>query len=350
MYVIDYNADEPIMLLNKHIGVDSEDGQGIDGALFQEELLRLDNMGKKRIQVWINCPGGSIVDGMNIVNAILKSKTPVDTYNVGIAASMGGCVFMAGRKRYMADYAKLMVHNPSGATGEMYDSFKDALVTMMTKCNLPAPQLSYLMDKTTWMDSAECFEHGMATDIEVTSQSNKKWVGTASAMWKDANLIINNIFKENNMKKVTAKLKLVETANEDAIVESIEAIQNNLTEKESELSEARNKVAALEQEVAAEKAKNESLETTIADNAASEATEKATAMVTNMVKVGKIKNEAPVIEKWVKLAEKDLTGTQQMLEDLPINKVANKIQTEEATLTGVTAQMKMIEIANKNKQ
>jgi ATP-dependent protease ClpP protease subunit len=55
------------------------------GDLFQAELLALDQMEKKRIQVWINSPGGSVMDGYNMYNAMLKTKTKVDTYCVGIA-------------------------------------------------------------------------------------------------------------------------------------------------------------------------------------------------------------------------------------------------------------------------
>jgi len=105
IYCIDQNSDEPIMLINTHIGFDEADGMGIDGALFQKELLFLDTLGKKRIQVWINCVGGIVMDGYNIGSAILKTKTPVDTYNVGIAASIAGVLFMCGRNRVMMDYA-----------------------------------------------------------------------------------------------------------------------------------------------------------------------------------------------------------------------------------------------------
>ena len=66
LYTQDSTADEPIMLINKHIGYSEKDGQGVDGSLFQEELLYLDSLGKKAIQVWINSPGGSVVDGYNI--------------------------------------------------------------------------------------------------------------------------------------------------------------------------------------------------------------------------------------------------------------------------------------------
>ena len=91
MYTVDTSADEPIMLINSHIGFDPEDGMGVDGAQFQRELLELDSMGKKRIQVWINSPGGNVMDGYNIFSAICDSKTPVDTYAKGVVASIASC-------------------------------------------------------------------------------------------------------------------------------------------------------------------------------------------------------------------------------------------------------------------
>ena len=39
MYCPDATVDEPVMLLNKHIGYDESEGQGIDGSLFSRELL-----------------------------------------------------------------------------------------------------------------------------------------------------------------------------------------------------------------------------------------------------------------------------------------------------------------------
>ncbi len=100
LYTVDPSADEPIILVNKWIGKDEIDGEGIMGDQFQAELLALDSMGKKRIQVWINSPGGIVTDGYSMYNAVIKSNTKVDTYCVGIAASIAGVLFQAGRKRY----------------------------------------------------------------------------------------------------------------------------------------------------------------------------------------------------------------------------------------------------------
>jgi ATP-dependent protease ClpP protease subunit len=38
---------------------------------------------------------------------------------MGLAASIAAVIFQAGRKRVMADYAKLMYHNPSGGANDV---------------------------------------------------------------------------------------------------------------------------------------------------------------------------------------------------------------------------------------
>ena len=368
-YCIDINADEPIMMLDRHIGFDSEDGMGIDGAAFAAELLQLDTMSKKSIQVYINCPGGSVMDGMNIYNAILKSKTPVDTHNVGIAASMGGVCFMAGRKRYMADYASLMMHNPSGSDDKnQMESMRDSLTTMLSaKSSLTADAVGYLMEKTSWLNSAECFAKGFATDISVTSEQNKKRMPQTGAfnMWKVANEIVNNVFKtDNNMKKVTAKLNLNEAASEDAIVAAVEGLQNSLTEVtnaskieadklKSDLKEAQDKVTEIQDKLTkAETDLKEVTDKTEAD-AVVAIEEKAVEMVTNFAKIGRIKNDAEVIATWKALAVKDMAGTKKLIEDLPLNKVANKIDAPgvnpDAVKAAGTAQGIMFAIENKLK-
>lgn len=357
------STDEPIMLINKHIGFDVEDGQGIDGSLFQRELLELDSMGKRRIQVWINSPGGLVMDGYNIYNAILKSNTPVDTYNVGICASIAGVIFMAGRRRYMCDYSKFMMHNPFGSSDEkQLAEMKNSLVTMLaSKSRITEAEVDILMDRTTWMNASECFAGGFCTDIEVTSEQNKKRmpVSDVKAMWKEGNLIINNVFKkENKMTKVTNKLKLNESANEDTIVEAIQALENKIKNSQDALQQAKADLDAATAKVTDAENKYNALKAKVdeADTKAKEAEEKLLETniknaIADFAKIGKIKNDAATISKWVDMAKKiGLDEAKTMLEDLPINKTSNKIDLEggssESDLTGVVAK-KMAELRNK---
>lgn len=364
MYCIDPNSDEPIMLLNRHIGIDAEDGMGIDGALFQQELLQLDTMGKKRIQVWINCPGGIVMDGYNIFNAILKSNTPVDTYNIGIAASIAGVIFMAGRKRVMADYASLMIHPPQGGSDrKQLDTISESLVTMLSaKSSLSNTEVKYLMDRTSWLNSAECFAKGFCTDIEITSDSNKKRMPTTTnvmEMWRVANSITN--LKENDMSttKITMRLKLNDSAPENDIIAAIDAIENRAYKAETDLIGANNRISEVENaskiEKEALKKKLEEAENTKAvvnenynklkDEYDAMVTDKLTAekatnelkaktMVEGYAKVGRIKNEAAVILKWTNLAVEDFAGTEELIKELPLNlkapvlteQMANKLE------------------------
>lgn len=355
MYIIDANADEPIMLLNKFIGFSSEEGQGIDGATFQRELFELDNMGKKCIHVYINCPGGDVIEGMSIYNAILKTKTPVDTHNVGIAASMGAAIFMAGRKRYMADYAKFMIHNPSGGTDKTaLAAFTDSVCKMTSsKCGIEETEVLNFMKAESWFGAAECFEKGFCTEVENTNQKNKKWTGDARTMWAMGDAIVANIFKtENNMKKVTAKLQLNTDASEDAILAAIEGIEAKASVTALALAAATENITALTTERDTLKLKAETLEQTNKDNEAAALKVKAETMVKVYAEQGRIKNEEAIIAKWVALAEKDFDSTEETLKELPLNKTAEKITSQVTTTTGlgISAAARMIEIANRPKK
>lgn len=271
------NTDKPILLLNKHIGYDEVDGMGIDGAKFQRELLELDGMGKKAIEVWINSPGGVVMDGYSIFNAILKSNTPVDTFNTGIAASIAGVIFMAGRKRVMADYASLMMHNPHGTDDKkQLGAMQQSIATMLSsRSALNSVEVSYLMEKTSWLNAAECFSKGFCTSIEATSAANKKHIPALTALasanvdeatptkvkaaWEQAGSMVNsflhdvsdvkNNVKINKMDKVTNKLGLVTGASEDTILAAIEANETALNSARQTLTSVQAKLTTAEARV-----------------------------------------------------------------------------------------------------
>jgi ATP-dependent Clp endopeptidase proteolytic subunit ClpP len=195
-YTIDPNSEEPIMLIDKHIGFDADEGPGIMGDLFQKELFMLDGMNKKRIQVWINSAGGVVQDGWNIYNAILRTKTKVDTYCVGMAASIAGVIFQAGRKRVMNDYGILMYHNPFGGDDKSLDAIRDSLITMISqRSSMNAFDVSKMMNRTTWIGADEAMTMGLCDEIDQSVEMNtKRSVGThaeARLYWRETNKAIN---------------------------------------------------------------------------------------------------------------------------------------------------------------
>ena len=78
----------------------------------------------KPINMYINSPGGSVTAGLAIYDAMRYISTPVYTWCIGQAASMGAVILSAGEKghRHSLPHARIMVHQPSGqAVGQASD-------------------------------------------------------------------------------------------------------------------------------------------------------------------------------------------------------------------------------------
>jgi ATP-dependent Clp protease protease subunit len=376
-YTVDANADEPIMLIDRHVGYDEVDGFGIMGDMFQRELLALDGMGKKRIQVWINSPGGVVTDGYNIYNAIVKTKTKVDTYCTGIAASISAVIFQAGRTRYMSDYGKLMFHNPFGGDNKSLDAIRDSLVKMIcSRSGAAEDVVAKMMNKTTWMGANEALDGGYCDEIQDTGSMNKKrsikTLEEAKALWQESNTVLNSLFNKENsftMKKVCNRLNLNQDANEESIVAEIDKISNNLkvandaiNAKNEDIKKKQEELAKAQLDLTAAQAKVKDLEDAKAkadleakakadlEKAAKvkEVADNAKKLITGFVEQGKIKNEAAEIEKWEKKAVEDFDTIKALLENLPVNHKATKITNVVSTggtqskLTSVVAN-KMVE-------
>ncbi|MDR0787387.1 MAG: ATP-dependent Clp endopeptidase proteolytic subunit ClpP [Gemmatimonadota bacterium] len=78
-------------------------------------FLQADNP-EKDIYLYINSPGGSVYSGLAIYDTMQFLTCPVNTYCMGIAASMGSFLLAAGTKgkRYALPNSRIMLHQPSG--------------------------------------------------------------------------------------------------------------------------------------------------------------------------------------------------------------------------------------------
>jgi len=70
----------------------------------------------KDIYIYINSPGGSVVDGLAILDTMRYIKPDVSTICIGQASSMGAVLLAAGTKgkRYAVPHAKVMIHQVLG--------------------------------------------------------------------------------------------------------------------------------------------------------------------------------------------------------------------------------------------
>jgi ATP-dependent Clp protease protease subunit len=78
----------------------------------------------KDIFLYINSPGGSVSAGLSIYDTMQFIKPDVSTMCLGMAASMGSFLLMAGAKgkRLALPNSRIMIHQPSGgAQGQASD-------------------------------------------------------------------------------------------------------------------------------------------------------------------------------------------------------------------------------------
>ena len=71
---------------------------------------------KKDINIYINSPGGSVTAGLAIYDTMQFVTCDVNTYVIGLAASMGAMLLAAGTKgkRYALPNSDIMIHQVSG--------------------------------------------------------------------------------------------------------------------------------------------------------------------------------------------------------------------------------------------
>ncbi|CAA7264681.1 unnamed protein product [Cyclocybe aegerita] len=96
-----------------------------DSTLVVAQLLFLEaEDSTKPIHLYINSPGGSVTAGLAIYDTMQYVSSPIHTYSLGLAASMGSLLLAAGEKgkRHCLPNASIMIHQPSGgASGQASD-------------------------------------------------------------------------------------------------------------------------------------------------------------------------------------------------------------------------------------
>ena len=102
-------------LLKERIIFLGEEVNDVTAGLVVSQLLFLESEDPdKEIFLYINSPGGSITDGMGIVDTMNYIKCPVSTICVGLAASFGAVLLANGEKgkRFATPNAEILIHQP----------------------------------------------------------------------------------------------------------------------------------------------------------------------------------------------------------------------------------------------
>ena len=159
-----------------------EDGMA---SLICAQLLHLEAENpKKEIQMYINSPGGVVTSGLAIYDTMQYIKSPVITLCLGMAASMGSFLLMAGEKghRIALPNSRIMVHQPSGGfSGKASDVERHAEDIIKTKRRLnaiyakhtgqPIEKIEQTLDRDYFMSSEEAKDFGIVDHVYETRDS-----------------------------------------------------------------------------------------------------------------------------------------------------------------------------------
>ena len=139
------------------------------------------------ISLYINSPGGSVTAGMAIYDTMKYIRPQVRTVCVGMAASMGAFLLMAGEKgkRLALPNAEVMIHQPlGGAQGQATDVAIRAEWLMKTKKKMtammaemtdqPLKKVQADVERDYFMSAEEALEYHIIDEIYQPRDKQKK--------------------------------------------------------------------------------------------------------------------------------------------------------------------------------
>ena len=125
---------------------------------------------RRPIRVYVMSYGGDLYQAYAFVSAVLASKTPVWTINMGVAMSAGLLILLAGHKRFAMKYSTAMIHSGSGSASGSYEEMEASqknyrkLVDMMR---------NYILERTTI--DAKIFSKNKMKDWYLTDADQLKY-------------------------------------------------------------------------------------------------------------------------------------------------------------------------------
>lgn len=166
-------------LLNDRIIFLGEDVNPHTANLVVAQLLFLAHEDpKKDIKLYINSPGGSVYDGLAIIDTMNYIAPDVQTIGIGLQASMGAMLLSCGAKgkRFILPNSRVMIHQPSSGTeGKITDQeialkegiyLKKRLAEIFAKnTGKSLDQVEKDMDRDNWMSAEEAKKYGIVDEI-----------------------------------------------------------------------------------------------------------------------------------------------------------------------------------------
>lgn len=248
-------------------------GYDVTAGDFMRELRHLEDT-YPVITIRINSQGGEMFQGFPIYNAIKSSKATIETVVDGLAASMASAIMMGGKKVSIASNARVMIHGPEGGGFTSVENLQNIIDMMKTmRADLAKVYAArtgkteqWVMDnwltdgKDHWFTAQEAKDAGLVDEIyNVEGDApSASWELPRIAAFYNEKLPLNHNSQnktEPSMKKIIAVLtgsKLVslpETATEELVAESTQALVNQLSQKDQVIAQNTQTVAQKDAEI-----------------------------------------------------------------------------------------------------
>jgi len=213
-------------------------GFDINAKDFAEDLKGID---ADTIHLRVDSPGGSVIDGISIFNALQRHPAKVVTHIDSLAASMGSVVAMAGDEVRMANNALIMIHEPwTVAMGNAEELRKNAdtlekmsgnILQAYSRSQYTPEQVADLMKEETWMTAQDAIDAGF---IDYIDDGLKAVASIVDA----ANSVELQVPTEKLIASINGKL--------DAVAKQRDDLSAKLTAQSQELVDARAELEAAE--------------------------------------------------------------------------------------------------------
>ena len=132
----------------------------------------------KPIKMYINCPGGTVYHGLAIYDTMQQVSAPVETYAIGVTASMGTVLLAAGAKgrRYALPHATVHMH-PAGGSAQGYapdveiqykelKRVEDLIHQLLSHhTGQTVAQIATDFDRDRFMSAEEAVEYGLVDEV-----------------------------------------------------------------------------------------------------------------------------------------------------------------------------------------
>lgn len=191
--MIKAKAEGNKITVNIHSSVDSyaskREDDDKDAVANVDQLKEILNANKDAaiIDVFINSPGGDVMEGIGIYNILKRHRAYKRIYIDGFACSIASVIAMAGNAIYMPKSSLQMIHNAwifaMGNANELrkmaddLDKVNETIVNAyMSRFTGTRDELQTLLDNETYLTAEECLKYGLCTKVVDNSEDTEESV------------------------------------------------------------------------------------------------------------------------------------------------------------------------------